>query len=73
MEQIDFDKLAAEEQKKNEKIYRKMKWRNRFSSLFGKKPKIEDLGYVEMPVETCELSDEFLEMKEQAEKMVEGK
>lgn len=60
---MELDKLAVEEQKRNEKTYRKMKWRNRVHSLFRKLPPLEDMG----TVETCELSDEFFELKEQAE------
>lgn len=67
MEQTELDKLAAEEQKRNEKTYRKTKWRNRVHSLFRKLPPLEDMGTVETPVETCELSDEFSELKEQTE------
>ncbi len=72
--QTELDKLAAEEQKRNEKVHRKMKWRSRFHSLFGKLPPLEDMGTVEMPIENCEFDEEeCLRMKREAEEAVKGK
>lgn len=70
----ELDKLATEEQKRNEKIHRKMKWQGRIHSLFGKLPPLEDMGTVEMPAETREFDEEeYFEMKREAEEAVKGK
>lgn len=58
MEQIDFDKLAAEEQKKNEKAYKKMKWRNRIRGFFGVKVKEGHSDDVEIPPQIGVVEDE---------------